>query len=205
MWCTSSIEFAKYWFLPCYNFIMNGPILIIFGMKTGIDNKNKLFKCLQNIKNCGRWRCVRLWSWAWHPAEANMRWAESQRICMLSPNIPAFIVSEISAYIRTDGHILIKNIYTRILWGRKRFILSFTYFPTNLVYTFILRVKGIARENDISHITHKRQLSFIPLGCLLDFTSTQYNVKPKQRLWNFVSSQFSVWIYNYLLFMVITF
>jgi len=40
--------------------------------------------------------------------------------------------------------ILIKNIYT--LWGRKRFLLSVTYFPTNLVYPFTLRVKGIKME-----------------------------------------------------------
>jgi len=31
--------------------------------------------------------------------------------------------------------ILIKNIYT--LWGRKRFLLPVTYFPTNLVYNLI--------------------------------------------------------------------
>jgi len=30
--------------------------------------------------------------------------------------------------------ILIKNTYT--LWGRKRFLLPVTYFPTNLVYPF---------------------------------------------------------------------
>jgi len=37
--------------------------------------------------------------------------------------------------------ILIKNIYT--LWCRKRFLLHVTYFPTNLVYPFTLRVTGI--------------------------------------------------------------
>jgi len=52
---------------------------------------------------------------------------------------------------RTDGQkdmarstrlvILIKNIYT--LWGRNRFLLPVTYFPTNLVYSFTLRVTGI--------------------------------------------------------------
>jgi len=36
--------------------------------------------------------------------------------------------------------ILIKNIYT--LWGRNRFLLPVTYFPTNLVYPFTLRVTG---------------------------------------------------------------
>jgi len=29
------------------------------------------------------------------------------------------------------------------LWGRKRFLLHVTYFPTNLVYPFTLRVTGI--------------------------------------------------------------
>jgi len=52
---------------------------------------------------------------------------------------------------RTDGQtdmarstrlvILIKNIYT--LWGRKRFLLPVTYFPSNQVYPFTLRVTGI--------------------------------------------------------------
>jgi len=37
--------------------------------------------------------------------------------------------------------ILIKNICT--LWGRKRFLLPVTYFPTNLVYPFTLRITGI--------------------------------------------------------------
>jgi len=50
---------------------------------------------------------------------------------MPNPSIVACIVSEISAFIRTDGQtgiasstrlvILVKNIYT--LWGRKRFLL----------------------------------------------------------------------------------
>jgi len=41
--------------------------------------------------------------------------------------------------------ILIKNIYT--LWGRKRFLLPVTYFLTNLVYLFTLRVTGMTRKN----------------------------------------------------------
>jgi len=73
---------------------------------------------------------------------------------MSSPNSLAFIVSDISAFIRTDRQadmarsarlgILIKNIYT--LWGRKRFLLPVTYFPTNLVHPFTLQVPGITRE-----------------------------------------------------------
>jgi len=43
-----------------------------------------------------------LWAleWAWHPAETNLRYVRSLGICMLSPNS---LVSEISAFIRTDG------------------------------------------------------------------------------------------------------
>jgi len=60
---------------------------------------------------------------------------------MPNPSIVALIVSEISAFVRTDGQtdmarstrlvILIKNIYN--LSGRKRLLLPVTYFPTNLV------------------------------------------------------------------------
>jgi len=44
-----------------------------------------------------------LWAleWAWHPAET--RSARSSEICMPNPNSLALIVSEISAFIRTDG------------------------------------------------------------------------------------------------------
>jgi len=35
------------------------------------------------------------------------------------------------------------------LWDRKRFLLPVTYFPTNLVYPFILRVTGITRSKVI--------------------------------------------------------
>jgi len=70
---------------------------------------------------------------------------------ILHPNVLGFIVSEISAFIRTDGHGSIDSasdldqeyIYFR---GRKRFLLPVTYFPTqypNLVYPFTLRVTGI--------------------------------------------------------------
>jgi len=69
-------------------------------------------------------------------------------MCMPSPNILALIVAEILAFIRIDGHgyidrlvMLIKNIY--IIWAAKRFILPVTYFPSNLVYRFTLRVRGI--------------------------------------------------------------
>jgi len=51
------------------------------------------------------------------------------------PNLNSLvlIVFELSAFIRTDGQ-------TRLV---KRFLLPVTYFPTNLVYPFILSVTGI--------------------------------------------------------------
>jgi len=54
---------------------------------------------------------------------------------MANHNFVAFVVSEISAFTRTEGQthlarstwlvILIKNVYT--FWGRKRFHLPVTY------------------------------------------------------------------------------
>jgi len=94
-----------------------------------------------------------LWAleWSWHIAETNLRCVRSSGICMPNLNSLAPIVSEISAFIRTDRQtdiarstrlvILIKNIYT--LWGRKRFLLPVTYFPTKIVYPFTLRVTGM--------------------------------------------------------------
>jgi len=53
-----------------------------------------------------RWRYGRLWTleWTCHPAKTNLRCAGSPRICMPSPNTLALLVSEVSAFIRTDGH-----------------------------------------------------------------------------------------------------
>jgi len=94
-----------------------------------------------------------LWAleWAWHSTEPNLRCVGISGICVPNPSIVTLTVSEISAFIRTDGQmdmtrstrlvILIKNIYS--FWGRKRFLLPVTYFPTNLVYPFTLRVTGI--------------------------------------------------------------
>jgi len=46
-----------------------------------------------------------LWAleWAWDHAETNLRCARSSGICMSNPNSLALIVSEITAFIRTDG------------------------------------------------------------------------------------------------------
>jgi len=51
--------------------------------------------------------------------------------------------------------ILIKNIYT--LWGRKRFLLPVTYFPTNLEYPFTFRVTGIKTQIKDSLILNMSQ------------------------------------------------
>jgi len=47
-----------------------------------------------------------LWAleWAWHIAETNLRCVRRSGICTPVFNSLAFIVSEISAFIRTDGH-----------------------------------------------------------------------------------------------------
>jgi len=93
-----------------------------------------------------------LWAfkWAWHLAETNMSCAGISGICMPNTSILALIVSEISAFILTNRQtdmsrstrlvILIKNICS--LWGRKRFLLPLSYFPTNLVFPFTLLVTG---------------------------------------------------------------
>jgi len=64
--------------------------------------------------------------WAWHTNETKLRCAESSGICKPYPSIVSFIVSDITAFIQTEGStrlvILIKNIYT--LCGRKRFLLK---------------------------------------------------------------------------------
>jgi len=114
-----------------------------------------------SIKTVGATVLGGLWAleWAWHSAVTNLRCAGISGICMPNPSIVACLFSEISAFIRTDEQtyvrtvgqtdmarstrlmILIKNIYS--LWGRKRFLLPVTYFPTNLVYPFTLRLTGI--------------------------------------------------------------
>jgi len=68
-------------------------------------------------------------------------------LALPNPSILGAIVSEILLLALVA---LIKNIYT--LWGRKRFLLPVTYFPTNLGYPFTLRVTGIktTRKNAIA-------------------------------------------------------
>jgi len=62
-------------------------------MQMGIDNENKIpFVFFQNLLKCR------------HPADINLRWAKSSRIYLPNPNFLAFVVSQIFAFIRTDGH-----------------------------------------------------------------------------------------------------
>jgi len=76
----------------------------------------------------------------------NLHCVYVSRVCMLNLNLSSFYIPEISTFIRTDMtssarlSILIKVIYT--LCGRKRFLLPATYFSTNLLYPFSLRVTG---------------------------------------------------------------
>jgi len=105
------------------------------------------------VKNAFECRAFQFWAvcGTWHNDETNLRCAGISGICMPNPSIATLIVSEITAFIRkgrpkdtatsTRVVMLIKNIYT--LWGRKRFLLPVTYFQTNLVYPFTLRVTGI--------------------------------------------------------------
>jgi len=104
-----------------------------------------------SIKTVGATVLRGLWAleWVWHAAETNLRCVGSSGICTPNLNSLALIVprsqrSSGQTDRRTDGKtdmarstrlvILIKNICN--LWGRKRFLLPVTYFPTNLVYPF---------------------------------------------------------------------
>jgi len=72
---------------------------------------------------------------------APLRCARSSGICMPNSNSLAFIVSGISPFIRTDRQTYMAR--STQLWNRKRLYLPVTYFPTNLLYPFTLRVTGI--------------------------------------------------------------
>jgi len=65
--------------------------------------------------------------------------------------------------------ILVKNVYT--LWGRKRFLLPVTYFPTNLEYPFTLRVTDIIITNGYSihlHFFNAEAYSFCHKNIVLE-------------------------------------
>jgi len=128
-----------------------------WGQSIGIDQTNTFrLTFFSSMKIVGATSLGGLWAleWVWHSAETNLRCVRSSGICTPNLNSLALIVSEISAFIRTNRQtdmarstrlvILIKNIYT--LWGRKRFLLPVTYFPTNLVYPIALQVTGIKMD-----------------------------------------------------------
>jgi len=121
------------------------------------SNFHSTFKTEESTVLGGFWAL----EWTWHPADTNLRCARSSGICMPIPNSLVLIVSEISAFIRTDRQtdmtrstrleILTKNLlsdescipFYSTSWGRKRYFLPVTYFLTNLVYPFTLRVTGM--------------------------------------------------------------
>jgi len=62
------------------------------------------FSFYSSIKTVGATVLGGLWAleWAWHFAETNLRCVRSSGICTPNLNSPALIVSEITAFIRTD-------------------------------------------------------------------------------------------------------
>jgi len=53
----------------------------------------------KNVQVCGRF----VGDWAWQHGSASFHCAFVSTICILNLNLLAFIVSEISTFIRTDG------------------------------------------------------------------------------------------------------
>jgi len=60
-----------------------------------------------SIKTVGATVLGGLWAleWAWHSTETNLRCAGISGICVPNPSIVTLIVSEISAFVRTDGQM----------------------------------------------------------------------------------------------------
>jgi len=115
----------------------------------------------QNCRNhsLGRFVGVRMGG---HIAETNLRCGRSSGIYTPNLNSLALIVSEISAFIRTDRQtdrrtrlvILIKNMYT--LWDRKRFLLPVI---VSEISAFIRTDRQTLRSLDCQH-----ELSKTPVG-----------------------------------------
>jgi len=81
-----------FWFVG----IRVGAANFFLGLSIGIDENNTF-----QLRLCGLWALDE----AWHSAETNLRCAGISGICMPNPSIVVcIIVSEISAFIRTDGH-----------------------------------------------------------------------------------------------------
>jgi len=80
---------------------------IFLGQSIGFDETNPYqLKYFSSMEIMGATGLGGLWTleWASHPAETNLRCAGTSGICMSNPSIVALIVSEISAFIQTDGH-----------------------------------------------------------------------------------------------------
>jgi len=132
VYCRPQLNFFLLLYKHLYNFLLAKCILDFYKILINLPARRTLER-------------------VWHPAETNLRCAGCPRNCMLNPNSLALIVSEISAFIRTDGQtdmarstrlvILIKNIYT--LWVGNASFCLLCYFPTNLVYPCTQRVKSI--------------------------------------------------------------
>jgi len=71
----------------------------------GIDKNNTFQLQYSSIKTVGATVLGGLWAleWAYHFSETNLRCVRSLGICVSNPNSLAFIVSDISAFIWTDG------------------------------------------------------------------------------------------------------
>jgi len=80
-------------------------VATFLGQSIGIDENNTLYNFYFSIKTVGATVLGGLWAleWAWHIAETNLRCAGISGIGMPNPSIVTPIVSEISAFIRTDG------------------------------------------------------------------------------------------------------
>jgi len=80
---------------------------IFLGQSIGINDNNTFqLKFFSSFKTLGATVLGGLWAleWAWHSAETNLRCAGTSGIHTPIPSIAACIVSEILAFIRTDGH-----------------------------------------------------------------------------------------------------
>jgi len=85
-----------------------GVANFFLGQSIGIgeDNTFQLKLFYSSIKTVGATVLDGLCAleWAWHNAESKLRCTGISGICMPNPSIVALIVSEISAFIRTDRH-----------------------------------------------------------------------------------------------------
>jgi len=104
----------------------------------GIDENNTIhLQIFSSIKTVITTGLVGLWAleWAWLSAETNLRCAGSSGICMPNPNSLALILSEITAFTRTDGETDMARS-TRLVAGSLYilYVVGNASLQTNLVY-----------------------------------------------------------------------